>query len=144
MQISLLLFFFFCLSVTADDYGNTIATASLITIGQGISGSIETGGDIDMFKIKLMAGRTYVITMESSFDNHSDLFDGSGTKLAQGTDQIGSNGVITFTPSSTAYYYVQCIAYSSSDTGPYNFATADINTCTDSCTSIFLLIERVC
>jgi len=144
MIFSLLLsFFLFLPKILADDYPNTFASAPLITIGTAISGSIEVSGDVDVFKIKFVAGRTYKITMQAisppspGFDDQLILYDSSGSQVDSDDDSIGKNAVISYTAPSTDYYYIKAKAYYSSggtSTGTYAFAAVDTTSCSPKCT----------
>jgi hypothetical protein len=49
-----------------DDYGNTPSTATPIAAGQTINGSIETVGDVDVFKFDIEPGFSYEFTGPAS------------------------------------------------------------------------------
>ncbi|MFA9218594.1 MAG: hypothetical protein ACEQSK_16030 [Sphingomonadaceae bacterium] len=45
----------------SDDFGGTPATAGLLTVGVALQGSFEVGYDVDLFKVSLSAGTTYLL-----------------------------------------------------------------------------------
>jgi hypothetical protein len=59
----------------SDYYGQSMATAALISTGQWVNGSIETAGDQDWFAINLIAGWTYSILLGGSSSDGDRLDD---------------------------------------------------------------------
>ena len=54
------------LSVTTGDYRDYTATAGTVEVGGSATGEIETAGDVDWFKVDLLAGTTYEIDVLGS------------------------------------------------------------------------------
>ena len=141
----LILTILFIKSVLTDDYPNVVGpSAPLITVGTAVTGAIEVGGDVDVFKIKLVGGRAYRITMEAisppspGFDNQLYLYNSAGGQVATADDSIGKNAVIQYTAPSTDYYYIKAKAYYSSggtSTGTYALAAVDTAPCSTGCSS---------
>ena len=48
----------------SDDYTQDRSTAGALRVGDSATGEIEAGGDVDWFKVKLQAGKTYRIDLE--------------------------------------------------------------------------------
>src|SRR4051794_13435476 len=101
-----------------DDYGNTRATADVLSAGVSASGVVETTGDIDAFAVTLTAGTTYSFRVEESGSlggaNLSFFDDVSGLSL--GTSSSFGTPIL-FTARATGTYYL--FASASSGTGPY-------------------------
>ena len=50
----------------SDDYTQDRSTTGALRVGDSATGEIEAGGDVDWFKVKLQAGKTYRIDLEGS------------------------------------------------------------------------------
>ena len=48
----------------SDDYTQDRSTTGALRVGDSATGEIEAGGDVDWFKVKLQAGKTYRIDLE--------------------------------------------------------------------------------
>ena len=120
-----------------DDYGNTIADATLVslsTTGSGAkSGTIEKAGDVDMFKI--VATVTGTITVQQSAASGSQLraslaaYDASGNVLATNASSSSStSGQVQFSVVAGTTYYVKA-AGNQSTIGAYalGFSTAAVS-----------------
>lgn len=110
-----------------DDHPFSTATTGLVTVnGAEARGSIEVNNDLDMFKVALTAGQTYVIDLFGSgstplADPLLGLYGSSGQGLLT-DDDSGAGGVgsrLTFTPSVSGSYF---LGASSADglTGSYS------------------------
>ncbi len=101
--------------------GNTTSTYTL-AIGGSETGVINSVGDHDWFKVSLVAGQSYVFTMNGAEDAYLELYNQSGTLLAfddDGATAIGSlNSVLRFTATTTGTYFLNARAYE--DTGVDN------------------------
>lgn len=121
-------------AASADDYGNTPATAYSTVVNHQLSGSIETAGDQDWFKVTVTDSRPNaafefrVYTMGGT-DTWGALYDSNLNLLAWNDD---GNRSSTYSPfnfwltASGQYlslkpgtYYLQVRHYSGSGTGSY-------------------------
>ncbi len=132
-------FLLFCLLFILYTFANnTMDTAGSLEAHQLGSTSIGSAGDIDFFKIKLAAGRTYKITMQSispaTFENQLDLYSPAGGFIVNKHHNIGVNAQITYSATVTGYFYIRASAYSSSGVGTYVISVEDVNTCSAACT----------
>lgn len=111
----------------ADDYGNTIATATAVTLSDagaaGIAGKIEKRGDADMFQVT--ATVTGEMTVKeaargsSRLDTYLYVYDSDGTLLARNDDYGRSrNSQVTIDVTAGETYYVKAAGYRQS-TGAY-------------------------
>jgi len=73
--------------------------------------------------------------MYSAFDNWFDFFAPSQVFLMFGDDQWGKNGIITYTATSTGYYFLRGFSYYGA-AGSYELVIADISTCSHACECI--------
>jgi len=105
----------------SDDHGNSIATATAITVPGTKSGVISTGTDLDFFKFTLTATRTVTIRSSGSLDTWGTLYNASGAIIIEADDSTDYNFVITRSlPAGT--YYVSVEGYSSTDIGAYGLS----------------------
>jgi len=146
MFFSLILFLLlFISSLCSDDYPDSIGSAALIPVNTAIQGTITCGGDYDFFRVNLVAGRTYVITMEAlnpaspSFDDYLKFYDSSQSEIDHDDDSSGKNAIISQTISSTGVYYIRASGYDGGECGTYVLAVMDTSSCSGSCTSMDFL-----
>ncbi|MBZ2208302.1 DUF4214 domain-containing protein [Massilia soli] len=95
--------------VAGDDFGDNYANASAVALGATVSGVLDGAGDIDVLKLDLQAGKSYVFEMASGRA-------GTGVGMAISTVAGGvysEGGMLlshTFTPQSSGTYYVSASA----------------------------------
>lgn len=90
-----------------DDYGGTTATATALALGVPVSGSIQSAGDIDMFKTVLAAGVTYAFALVPASGTGTarlSILDGNGSTVA--TPPSGQDKYFTYTPTVAGTYYL--------------------------------------
>lgn len=113
---------------TADDHGNTLATASRLNFGTQRTGAIEVGADFDMFVVDLVAGHSVTIEALRSAavaagglsDPQIALYDGSGKRLAHDDEGGGnSNARLQYTVPTSGSYYIWVADYDNTGTGTY-------------------------
>ncbi|MDR1800864.1 MAG: InlB B-repeat-containing protein [Lachnospiraceae bacterium] len=112
-----------------DDYGNTFEDAYNWQLTSGgsssynnsRSGSIETAGDVDMFKFTAPVTGTYLLYVSTSdFDNYGRLYNSSGSQLTSNDDGNGNlNFKISYSLSAGSVYYLGVTGYSSAQIGTY-------------------------
>jgi len=106
-------------SSTGDDHGNTTSTATQVPVPGSVSGNLETGGDVDYFRINVPAGGTLTVSTSGSTDTFGSLRNSNGTIIESDDDDgFGTNFLITrvLGPGTR---YVSVEGYSSLTTGPY-------------------------
>jgi serralysin len=98
-----------------DDFGSTTASAGNLAVnGSGVSGAIERAGDLDLFRVNLNAGVTYVfdlVATGSGVDPYLSLYAMTATSLSAvaSNDNVRagtSSAQITYTATSSATYYL--------------------------------------
>ena len=112
-----------------DDYPFATSTPGVLVPGAGaVSGSIETPDDADLFRIELVAGRSYVFTLQRTPDGLADpqlgLY-GPGLGLVASDDDSagGGNSRLSFTAPTSGSYYVAAADYGLG-TGAYTLRAA--------------------
>jgi hypothetical protein len=102
-----------------DDFRDAVQDRSLPfgtlkADGVAVGGTIDTGTDTDLFSVRLMAGRTYLIEQRGAGsgagtlnDPYLVLRDKQGEVLATDDDGgAGYDAALLFTPTTTAIYYL--------------------------------------
>jgi hypothetical protein len=112
----------------ADDFGDDINFAWHVSVGTPQSGDIELAGDADWFRVPLTAGIKYSIQVSGAdggggtlADPFVAIWDSAGNHLAQDNDSgRGLDAYLTFTPSTSGYYYVAASSIFGVGTGTYS------------------------
>jgi hypothetical protein len=100
------------------------ATPGVTTVGELTTGDCTTGGTspflFETIGIVMRAGRTYVITMNSTaFDAYLELGVLNGARVAFNDNTSGTNARITFTPTSSNFYVIVPSSAATGATGAY-------------------------
>ena len=119
---------------TTDDHGNSLSDATNLPLGSSITGRIDPGDDLDVFRLDLSSasGNTHVwLYTTGNLDSLGELYDSSGDLLVF-DDDTTSGGVIVETnfriPRTLApgVYYVGVSSADLTTTGDYTLhARAD-------------------
>ncbi len=104
---------------TADDHGDSIATATLAGQNSTTAGSIEIAGDNDYFRINVTEPGVLTVKTTGTTDTAGHLLDASGAELAfDDNSSSGSNFQISRAmEAETCYVRVRCS--NAGDTGSY-------------------------
>ncbi|MCB1621856.1 MAG: PPC domain-containing protein [Thiothrix sp.] len=108
-------------AVTADDHGNTVASASALTLNSSsiVAGNIERAGDLDYFRFTLTQKGKLVVTTTGNTDTFGRLHAADGKVLVANNDAgAGNNFRITRTLNAGTYL-VSVRHRSSTGTGTY-------------------------
>ena len=93
----------------ADIPGNT-TTTSILTVGSSVTGTLETLGDHDWYKITLTAGQSVVVTLNGvTFqDTYLYIRDLSGNLLFSNDDMSDGNlsSQVAFSATYSGTYYI--------------------------------------
>jgi hypothetical protein len=116
-------------ALAADDYAASTSTSGTVSPGGSASGSIETAGDIDWFRVSLTAGTVYRIDLRGSATSGGTLVDpfvslrnSAGTVLDDDDDSgAGLDSLFTYTPTVSGTYYLAARGYGTT-TGTYTVA----------------------
>ena len=106
-----------------DTVLNTSATSAVVTIGTSVTGTIDTAGDHDWYKVNLVAGQTYEFRLHgyglTDLSNPTlQLIGTNGVSVVASNDDAGNiwskvapftntqDSRIVFTASSSGTYYL--------------------------------------
>ncbi|MGV7210770.1 DUF4214 domain-containing protein [Oxalobacteraceae bacterium A2-2] len=96
------------LSQPADDYAANASGAGVLTPGAAaVSGTLESSGDLDWFKIKLEANQAYNFKLTGASDMYFSMVDQLGNTLAGGSYAYNGNASFSWTAPRAGEYYVQ-------------------------------------
>lgn len=122
---------------TSDDYGNTCATAQSATLPSSVSGNLETGGDVDMFKVSITTTGTLVLRTSGTADTAIALFDGNCASVPAALSTSVTNTLakpaslnqptsaqLTHTITQTGTYYIRVSGTSAVVTGSYTLSVS--------------------
>ncbi|MCX7359738.1 MAG: FG-GAP-like repeat-containing protein [Alphaproteobacteria bacterium] len=116
----------FTISSIPDDHGDTLATATPITLGETVNGVFEPGGDTDWFAITLTAGQPLLVTLPDSV-SEVRFYLANGNETEPDILPTRQNGQLTqgFVADTDGVYYVRVVGVSGSYTlntsiSPYN------------------------
>ena len=103
---------------TPDDHGDTPAAATALSPGSPVQGRIETGSDVDYFRLRTTAASNVVIYTSGSLDTTGSLHDSSNNRIVANDDGgTGRNFRIARRLSAGVYYIA--VRSSGSRTGSY-------------------------
>jgi M6 family metalloprotease-like protein len=106
-----------------DDHGNTTATATVVSQNSTTNGNIESGGDVDYFRINVTGSGSLVVNTTGTTDTLGALLNASGTELAS-DDDGGTSTNFQISYSVTAgTYYVRVSHYDPVGTGAYQLVS---------------------
>ena len=118
-----------------DDISGSISTTGRVTVGNSLTGEIETTNDSDAYAVELVAGRTYRIDLEGAATGKGTLADpflrwlrdSSGNGLHGTRDYDGGEGLNprqVFTPQVSGTYYITASGQGDS-VGTYTLRVTD-------------------
>jgi hypothetical protein len=127
-----------------DDHPDTIGSNATTLPGASNTGSLEAGGDKDVFKVSGTAGASYLVDLRgapSSLGTLTDPFirilDVNGAAIITDDDGgVGFESSLTYRPTSTGDFYVEVGAFSSSLIGTYQLDVTDVTIQDDHSNSI--------
>ncbi|MBI4798648.1 MAG: S8 family serine peptidase [Desulfarculus sp.] len=120
---------------SGDDYAAGTNTNGYINVGGSATGSIETAGDRDWFRVDLTAGYTYRFNLEGSATSQGTLADpylyfynSAGTLAGQADGGgTGANARLTYLAVTGGAFYLGAGASGDGDTGTYRLAASVVD-----------------
>ncbi|HEX8601318.1 MAG TPA: Ig-like domain-containing protein, partial [Pseudoduganella sp.] len=115
-----------------DDYGNTQATAAAISAGNAVQGKLAIPQDSDVFKLSMIAGKTYLVALAEqgpatgvvlSLNGQEAIYSGTTTLASYGKAGLAAYQVLT--AGSTGDYYFTVNNYYSRGTASYTLLVTD-------------------
>ncbi len=99
-----------------DDHGDTLATATSVSMPSTTNGAIHRAGDPDVFRFVINSTLEVTATTTGTTDTFGDLMNASGTVLASNNDANGSLNFRLVSTLNAGTYYVRVRHSSSSAT----------------------------
>jgi hypothetical protein len=107
----------------SDDHLGTISTNSSVAINGNSTGTLEVGGDKDVFKLTPASSGTLTLTSSGSTDVVGELLNASGTVLVTDDNSAGNpNFRITRALTAGGTYYLRVSGKTATTTGGYGVA----------------------
>ena len=107
----------------SDSIPANTSTTSTLTLGNSVSGSLDSAGDHDWYAVSVVAGTTYEFVTSavgaSDVDTTLVLRNASGTVLAYNDDSAGTYSRIVFTASTTGTLYLDVGGWGNYQSGTY-------------------------
>jgi Ca2+-binding RTX toxin-like protein len=121
----------------ADDYTSTAASSGRVSVGGSVTGHIESANDTDWFRVTLVSGVTYSISLEGTATSQGSLGDpylygvytSSGLFIANTTDDddgVGNNALLSFTAPTSGDFFISAGAFGSA-LGSYRLLVSVFN-----------------
>ena len=103
---------------STDDHSNTRSGATSLSVGGSQSGQIETGNDVDYFRVQVSGSGELTVYTTGSLDTVGRLENSSGSSLSNDDDSGNNSNFRIAQTVSTGTYYVKVESYES-NTGSY-------------------------
>ena len=105
---------------TADDHGDTIASATPLVVGSEATAEIDDGSDADVFRITVLRRGTLTVYTTGTLDTVGRLKREDGSTVAFNDDgEPGDGNFRIRTDVVRGTYYLKITGYSDADTGNY-------------------------
>ncbi len=102
-----------------DDHSNTRSGATSLSLGSSRSGQIETGGDVDYFRVQVSTSGTLTVYTTGNIDTYGTLQNSSGSALENDDDDGDGRNFSIARAVSAGTYYVEVKGLHSGVTGSY-------------------------
>ena len=104
---------------SGDDHGDTPSSATRLAVGSSRAGQLETGGDVDYFRVEVAASGELTVHTTGSLDTKGQLEDSAGGVLARDDDGGDGYNFRLVHAVSAGTYYLKVEGYDASTTGSY-------------------------
>ncbi len=102
-----------------DDHSDTRSGATFLPLGGSVLGRIDTGGDVDYFRVQVSSSGILTVYTTGDTDTYGTLQNSSGSDLASDDDGGSDNNFSIARSVSAGTYYIRVRGYDSSATGSY-------------------------
>ena len=110
-----------------DDHSNNRSGATSLALGSSLSGRIETGGDVDYFRVQVNESGRLIVYTAGNLDTRGTLQNSSGSALTNNDDGGSENNFRIERSVNAGTYYIKVEGYDSSETGDYTLHARLIN-----------------
>ena len=104
---------------SGDDHGDTPSSATALALGGSRLGQIETGGDVDYFRVQVSEAGELTVHTTGNLDTKGQLEDSAGGVLARDDDGGDGYNFHLAHAVSAGTYYIRVEGYNASTTGSY-------------------------
>ena len=107
---------------TTTDYGGTTATATVLSLGSSLPGSIDPADDEDVFEIELTSAADLWVYATGDLDTVGELLDSNGALLEENDDGTLLDSPLAFSireELSAGTYYVRVSSFKDRAAGSY-------------------------
>ncbi len=102
-----------------DDHGDSPSAATDLAVGSSQSGQIETGGDVDYFRVEVSESGDLTVQTTGRLDTKGQLEDSAGVVLASNDDGGDGYNFRIVHAVSAGTHYIKVEGYNASATGSY-------------------------
>lgn len=107
-----------------DDHSNTTTNATALALNASATGNLETGGDVDVFKVSLTAAGNFTVSSTGSTDGVGTLLSSTGATLSTDDSTAGApNFRLSYTATAATTLYVKVSGKTTTTTGGYGLST---------------------
>ena len=107
-----------------DDYGNTRSEARLISPNSTTSGRINSGSDVDFFKIQVPRSAYLMVRTTGTTRIVGTLYSSTGAVLSSYSQSCGTSNFCVLRPVGAGTYYLKLDGYGQTVTGPYSLVSS--------------------
>ena len=97
--------------VFVDDHGNTIETATTLSLNTSVSGTIDPGNDLDYFSLKISTPTDVNIFTTGNLDTEGILYDGTNNFLQSDDNSGEGNDFLIRIRLNPGTYYIEMVSY---------------------------------
>lgn len=107
----------------ADDHGDTRSKATRLAVNGGVSGEIDSEGDVDMFRLEFATSGNVTVGTTGSMDSFGELLDSKGVVVDSNDNRNGDNFEIS-RGVEAGTYFVRVRHFDKQGIGSYRLASS--------------------
>jgi len=103
-----------------DDHGDDVTVATTLALSAPLSGVIDLGGDVDVFKLTVLTGGQLTVTSSGTADTAAALLNATGELIVHNDDHGNSMAFALASNVTPGVYYLVVSGASAFDSGSYS------------------------